>query len=215
MAAKLWEGDTVAMQGEVTIVHDDGSVTVRLLGYSVPSAKAAFRRGISGAAVTFDFPSASSGSRLLSARPAPVAGTGGRAALFPPERKVDRTAPEGAAAGRARSKRLQPVKPCPRFLDSRCSPRGRFMPNAKVLINEQLGTVELEGEDLFVRTYLDILIPIIEAGLAEHQTRQRRLQTPWGRVLSRPNKGPARRRFFYPTTRHQRHRQRTEHLWPS
>jgi hypothetical protein len=29
MAAKLSEGDTIAMQGEVTHVHDDGKVTVR------------------------------------------------------------------------------------------------------------------------------------------------------------------------------------------
>ena len=36
MAAKLAEGDTIAMQGEVTMVHDDGSVTVRLHGYGVP-----------------------------------------------------------------------------------------------------------------------------------------------------------------------------------
>ena len=36
MAAKLSEGDTIAMQGEVTLVHEDGSVTVRLHGYSVP-----------------------------------------------------------------------------------------------------------------------------------------------------------------------------------
>ena len=72
------------------------------------------------------------------------------------------------------------------------------MPNAKVLINTQLGTVELEGEDSFVRTYLDILIPIIEqaqlgsgsavqatgdpstdeAGLAKPRIRQRGPQTP-------------------------------------
>ena len=36
MAAKLSEGETISMQGEVAIVHDDGSVTVRLYGYSVP-----------------------------------------------------------------------------------------------------------------------------------------------------------------------------------
>jgi hypothetical protein len=36
------------------------------------------------------------------------------------------------------------------------------MSNAKVLINTQAGTIELEGEDSFVRTYLDKLIPIIE-----------------------------------------------------
>ena len=74
------------------------------------------------------------------------------------------------------------------------------MPNAKVLINTQLGTVELEGEDSFVRTYLDIFIPIIEqaqlgsgsavqatgdpstdeAGLAKPRIRQRGPQTPWG-----------------------------------
>ena len=29
---KLVEGDTVAMQGEVTLVHDDATVTVRLHG---------------------------------------------------------------------------------------------------------------------------------------------------------------------------------------
>ena len=75
------------------------------------------------------------------------------------------------------------------------------MSNAKVLINAQLGTVELEGEDSFVRTYLDILIPIIEqaqlgsgaavqatgdpstdeAGLAKPRIRQRGPQTPWGK----------------------------------
>ena len=36
MAAKLAEGDTITRQGEVTMVHDDGSVTVRLHGYGVP-----------------------------------------------------------------------------------------------------------------------------------------------------------------------------------
>ena len=36
MAAKLQEGDTIAMQGEVTTVHDDGCVPVWLHGYSVP-----------------------------------------------------------------------------------------------------------------------------------------------------------------------------------
>ena len=36
VAAKLSEGDTIAMQGEVTMVHDDGSVTVRLRGYDEP-----------------------------------------------------------------------------------------------------------------------------------------------------------------------------------
>ena len=36
MATKLSEGDTIAMQGEVTAVHDDGTVTVRLHGYGVP-----------------------------------------------------------------------------------------------------------------------------------------------------------------------------------
>jgi hypothetical protein len=35
-AAKLSEGDTITMQGEVTIVHDDGTVTARLHGYDVP-----------------------------------------------------------------------------------------------------------------------------------------------------------------------------------
>ena len=72
------------------------------------------------------------------------------------------------------------------------------MPNAKAAINAQLGTVELEGEDSFVRTYLDILIPIIvqrgsglavlatgdpstdEAGLAKPRIRQRGSQTPGG-----------------------------------
>ena len=36
MATKLSEGDTIAMQGEVTHVHSDGFVTVWLNGYSVP-----------------------------------------------------------------------------------------------------------------------------------------------------------------------------------
>src|SRR5262245_4559483 len=36
MAAKLSEGDTIAMQGEVTHVHDDGTVTVRLYGLNYP-----------------------------------------------------------------------------------------------------------------------------------------------------------------------------------
>ena len=36
MAAKLSEGDTITMTGEVTLVHDDGTVTVRLHGYDVP-----------------------------------------------------------------------------------------------------------------------------------------------------------------------------------
>ena len=34
--AKLAEGDTISMQGGVTIVHDDGTVTVQLHGYEVP-----------------------------------------------------------------------------------------------------------------------------------------------------------------------------------
>ena len=74
------------------------------------------------------------------------------------------------------------------------------MPNAKVRIDTQLGTVELEGEDSFVRTYLDKLMPIIEqaqlgsgaavqatgdpsadeAGPAKPRIRQRGPQTPWG-----------------------------------
>lgn len=33
---KLSEGDTVGMQGEVTHVHDDGRVTVRLHGFGTP-----------------------------------------------------------------------------------------------------------------------------------------------------------------------------------
>jgi hypothetical protein len=33
---KLQEGDTVSMTGTVTIVHDDGTVTVWLHGYSIP-----------------------------------------------------------------------------------------------------------------------------------------------------------------------------------
>ena len=36
MPAKLSEGDTVGMAGEVTIVHDDGSVAVRLHGFGTP-----------------------------------------------------------------------------------------------------------------------------------------------------------------------------------
>ena len=36
MAEKLKEGDTIAMQGEVTRVHDDGEVTIRLIGYDIP-----------------------------------------------------------------------------------------------------------------------------------------------------------------------------------
>jgi hypothetical protein len=36
MAAKLAEGDTVAMTGEVTRVHNDGTVTVRLHGLGYP-----------------------------------------------------------------------------------------------------------------------------------------------------------------------------------
>jgi hypothetical protein len=34
--AMLSEGDTVGMTGEVTIVHDDGTVTIRLHGYDIP-----------------------------------------------------------------------------------------------------------------------------------------------------------------------------------
>jgi hypothetical protein len=33
---KLSEGDTVSMTGEVTLVHDDGTVTEWLPGYDVP-----------------------------------------------------------------------------------------------------------------------------------------------------------------------------------
>jgi hypothetical protein len=36
MATKLSEGDTIAMQGEVTLVYDDGTVTVRLHDHDVP-----------------------------------------------------------------------------------------------------------------------------------------------------------------------------------
>ena len=36
MTEKLSEGDTIAMQGEVTIVHDDGTVMVRLHGFATP-----------------------------------------------------------------------------------------------------------------------------------------------------------------------------------
>ena len=36
MATKLDEGDAIAMQGEVTHVHEDGKVTVRLVGYGTP-----------------------------------------------------------------------------------------------------------------------------------------------------------------------------------
>ena len=31
-----WRGDTIAMQGEVTHVHDDGTLTVRLHGFAYP-----------------------------------------------------------------------------------------------------------------------------------------------------------------------------------
>ncbi|MER8703452.1 hypothetical protein [Mesorhizobium sp. M1227] len=34
--AKLSERDTITMTGEVTLVHDDGTGTVRLHGYDVP-----------------------------------------------------------------------------------------------------------------------------------------------------------------------------------
>jgi hypothetical protein len=36
MATRLSEGDTIAMQGEVWAVPEDGTVTVWLHGYSVP-----------------------------------------------------------------------------------------------------------------------------------------------------------------------------------
>ena len=36
MATKLSEGDTISVTGEVTLVHGDGTVTVRLHGYDVP-----------------------------------------------------------------------------------------------------------------------------------------------------------------------------------
>jgi hypothetical protein len=36
MPTSLQEGDTIAMQGEVTKIHDDGQVTVLLRGYVVP-----------------------------------------------------------------------------------------------------------------------------------------------------------------------------------
>ena len=36
MAMKLSEGDTVGMAGEVSLVHEDGSVTLRLRGYDLP-----------------------------------------------------------------------------------------------------------------------------------------------------------------------------------
>ena len=36
MAMKLSEGDTVGMTGEVTYLHDDGRVTVRVHGFDYP-----------------------------------------------------------------------------------------------------------------------------------------------------------------------------------
>jgi hypothetical protein len=36
MATKLSEGDTVGMTGEITHVHDDGTVTVRVQGLGYP-----------------------------------------------------------------------------------------------------------------------------------------------------------------------------------
>jgi hypothetical protein len=36
MAMKLSEGDTVGMTGEVTHLHDDGRVTVRVHGFDYP-----------------------------------------------------------------------------------------------------------------------------------------------------------------------------------
>ena len=36
MPAKLSEGDTVGMTGEVTLIHDDGTVTLWLHGYDIP-----------------------------------------------------------------------------------------------------------------------------------------------------------------------------------
>jgi len=38
MAEKFGVGDTIVMEGGVTVVHDDGKVTVRLLGYGTPIA---------------------------------------------------------------------------------------------------------------------------------------------------------------------------------
>ncbi len=34
--ARLSDGDTISMEGEVSAVHDDGMVTVWLHGYNVP-----------------------------------------------------------------------------------------------------------------------------------------------------------------------------------
>ena len=36
LAEKLSEGDTASLTGEVTLIHDDGRVTVRLHGFSSP-----------------------------------------------------------------------------------------------------------------------------------------------------------------------------------
>ena len=36
MPVKLTEGDTVGLTGEVTLLHDDGTVTVRLHGLPLP-----------------------------------------------------------------------------------------------------------------------------------------------------------------------------------
>ena len=47
------------------------------------------------------------------------------------------------------------------------------MSNAKVLINTHAGTIELEGEDSFVRTYLDKLIRSWSAHLSEPDPRRR------------------------------------------
>ena len=35
-SSKLTEGDTVGLTGEVTMVHDDGTVTISLHGYVYP-----------------------------------------------------------------------------------------------------------------------------------------------------------------------------------
>ena len=36
MAEKFGVGDSISMLGEITHVHDDGRITVRLIGYGVP-----------------------------------------------------------------------------------------------------------------------------------------------------------------------------------
>lgn len=63
------------------------------------------------------------------------------------------------------------------------------MSNAKVIINTQAVSIELEGEDGFVRTYLDKLMPIIERSRIEASSSTNKPKTSQGMIETSPEPG--------------------------